>query len=100
MRQRRVIYTPDATTDLEWIYDTIATARSPLVASRYEQRIRDFCQRLEYGAERGTSRADIRPGLQVVGFERRVTVAIVAEDDRVVILRIFYGGRDWANDFP
>jgi toxin ParE1/3/4 len=98
VKQRQVIYTAEAADDLEWIYDTIAEAGSPVPASRYEQRIRDFCDRLEYGAERGTRRDDLRPGLRVIGFERRVTIAFLLEDDRVVVLRIFYGGRDWETD--
>jgi plasmid stabilization system protein ParE len=44
-------------------------------------------------------RDDIRPGLRVVGFERRATIAFRVEDDRVTILRIFHGGRDWQGSF-
>jgi toxin ParE1/3/4 len=32
----------------------------------------------------------------MIGFERRVTVAFTVEDERVVILRLFYGGQDWS----
>jgi toxin ParE1/3/4 len=38
------------------------------------------------------------PGLRVVGFQRRVTVAFVVEPERVVILRLFYGGANWADE--
>ena len=93
MKRRRVIYASDAAADLEAIYDRIAQASGPVVAARYEQRIREFCDAI--GAERGSLRADIRPNLRVIGFERRVSVAFAVEDDRVVILRLFYGGRDW-----
>jgi hypothetical protein len=34
-----------------------------------------FCERLEHGSERRTRRDDVRPGLRVVGFERRIAVA-------------------------
>jgi toxin ParE1/3/4 len=44
-------------------------------------------------------RDDIRPGLRIVGFERRVTIAFSVDDGRVTILRVFYGGRDWENAF-
>jgi toxin ParE1/3/4 len=50
-------------------------------------------------SERGRRRDDIRPGLRIIGFERRVTVAFAVEEERVVILRIFYGGRDWEVDW-
>lgn len=76
----------------------MAPASGSVVASRYKQRIREFCDRLEYGAERGILRDDLRPGLRIIGFERRVTVASAVEEDRVAILRIFYGGRDWQPD--
>lgn len=31
-------------------------------------------------------------------FERRVTIAFIVESERVVILRVFYGGADWQDD--
>ena len=98
MRRRAVIYTPDAGNDLDRIYNTIAEASSAITADRYDSRIRAFCERLEYGSERGTQRDDVRPDLRIVGFERRVTVAFVVEPDQVVILRVFYGGTNWSNE--
>jgi len=98
VKRRDVIYSAEAGDDLDWIYDAIAGAGSPLTASKYEQRIRAFCEGLDYASERGRRRDDIRPGLRVVGFERRVTIAFIVEPKRVVILRIFYGGRDWEGD--
>ena len=98
MKRRIVDYATRAKEDAAWIYRTVESASSPNIALEYVKRIRDFCDRLEYGAERGHQRDDIRPGLRVVGFERRVTVAFVVETERVVILRIFYGGRDWKGD--
>jgi plasmid stabilization system protein ParE len=95
MKRRLVLMSPEARTDLRWIYDTISAAASSLTAMRYLDRIGSFCERLEYGAERGTRRGDLLPGLRVIGFERRVTVAFVVETDRVLILRVFYGGADW-----
>ena len=94
MKHRPVIYSAEAGNDLDRIYDTVAEARSPVTGSRYEQRIRTFCEGLDYASERGHRRDDIRPGLRIIGFERRVTVGFIVEPERVVILRIFYGGRD------
>ena len=98
MKQRAVIYSPEAADDLDWIYNTIATASSPITADRYDRRIRAFCERLEYGSQRGTRRDDLLPGLRVVGFEHRVTVAFVVEPERVTILRMFYGGANWQEE--
>ena len=44
--------------------------------------------------ERGRQRDDLRPGLRIVGFERRVSIAFHVSPDTLVIDRIFYGGRD------
>ncbi|CAA2159767.1 hypothetical protein MBRA_04950 [Methylobacterium brachiatum] len=99
MRRRSITYAPAAGDDLDWIYDTVAKASTPVIASGFEQSIRNLCQRLEYGAERGSLHSDLRPGLRTIGFARRLTVAFTVEKHRVVILRIFYGGRDWEMDF-
>lgn len=49
-------------------------------------------------SERGRLRDGVRPGLRVIGFERRVTAAFTVGKDRVTILRLFYGGRDWERE--
>ena len=99
MKQRAVIYSAKAGDDLDWIYDAIADASSALTADRYDQRIRAFCENLGNGSERGSRRHDLRPGLRVIGFERRVTVAFIVEPHQVVILRVFYGGANWEDEF-
>ncbi|WP_296746808.1 type II toxin-antitoxin system RelE/ParE family toxin [Mesorhizobium sp.] len=98
MKRRAVIYTADAGDDLDHIYDVVALASSATTADRYDSRIRAFCERLDYGSERGSRRDDVRPDLRIIGFERRITVAFVVEPERVVILRLFYGGANWSDD--
>ena len=49
--------------------------------------------------ERGAQRDDLRPGLRVIGFERRVTIAFHITSETVVIDRVFYGGRDLTGAF-
>ncbi len=44
--------------------------------------------------ERGTRRDDIRPGLRILGFERRATIVFQVAKREVVIVRILYGGRN------
>ena len=95
MKEREVLFSLEAEVELLELYEWIAAAASPDVAFGYVTRIEAFCQRLGIASERGLSRDDIRPGLRIIGFERRVTVAFRVEADRVVILRLFYGGRDW-----
>ncbi|WP_442581547.1 type II toxin-antitoxin system RelE/ParE family toxin [Mesorhizobium sp. ASY16-5R] len=99
MKRRIVDYSLRANQDFAWVYGIVAKAGGATSAFGYVQRIRAFCERLDYGSERGTPRNDLRPGLRVVGFERRVTVAFIVEPERVVILRVFYGGVDWENEF-
>ena len=46
--------------------------------------------------ERGTRRDDVRSGLWIIGFERRVVIAyMILDTGDVEIGRIFYGGRDY-----
>ncbi|MDX8442297.1 type II toxin-antitoxin system RelE/ParE family toxin [Mesorhizobium australafricanum] len=77
---------------------TLLKLAAPSRRTRYDSRIRAFCERLEHGSERGTRRDDVWPGLRVVGFERRITLAFVVEPERVVILRLFYGGANWSDE--
>jgi toxin ParE1/3/4 len=95
VKERIVEFAPEALEDLQRIYDWIASAAGPETALAYISRIETFCRGMAFGAERSHSRADIRPGLRIVGFERRITIAFTVTETRVLILRLFYGGRDW-----
>lgn len=44
---------------------------------------------------RGQARDDIRPGLRVLGFRRRVLIAFTVSDESVEVIGVYYGGRDW-----
>ena len=91
----RTIYRPQANTDLDDIFSFILNnGGSADSAYHYVERIRAFCDSLVTFPHRGTKRDDIRPGLRLTGFERRVTIAFTVEEDRVLILRLFYAGRD------
>ncbi|WP_309606219.1 type II toxin-antitoxin system RelE/ParE family toxin [Phenylobacterium sp.] len=84
-----------ARSDLTAVYDHIAAEVSQRVARAYTQRIEAWLATFDIAAERGTVRDDLQPGLRTIGFERRVTPAFAVEEERVVILRLFYGGQDW-----
>lgn len=99
MKERAVVFAPEARTDLAALYDMIAAAASPQRAMDYVERLEAFCRGFSTVAERGTRRDDIRPGLRVTGFERRVAIAFTVGDEQVVILRLFYGGRNWEGQF-
>jgi toxin ParE1/3/4 len=99
VKQRLVQFSPEARDDLFALYDWIAAAAHPDTALSYLERIEGYCRSFDVASERGTRRDDIRPGLRIVGFERRVTIAFTVEETRVVILRVFYGGRNWEDLF-
>jgi toxin ParE1/3/4 len=95
LKPRSVIFAPEARDDLLALYDWIAGAASPKVALSYIERLEAFCLGFSHVSERGTRRDDIRPGLRIAGFERRVTIAFAVDKEHVTILRLFYGGRNW-----
>jgi len=95
VKRRIVEISEEARRDLFALYDWIAEAGSPDTALAYVERIETYCKGLDLASERGHLRDDIRPGLRIVGFERSATIAFMVEDKRVVVLRIFYGGRNW-----
>jgi toxin ParE1/3/4 len=84
-----VVFAPEARDDLLQLYDS-----GPARARAYAERVLSYCLGFETFLERGTRRDDLRPGLRVVGFARRVTIAFHINDNRVTIDRVLYGGRD------
>ncbi len=75
MIRQSVSYAPEALDDLSSLYDWIEGRTSPETAFSYMARLLAHLESFDLGAERGTRRDDIRPGLRIVGFERRVTIA-------------------------
>jgi toxin ParE1/3/4 len=97
---RRVVFHDDAEEDLAGIVEWIAERVSLATARGYADRIRAYCERFDVFPERGTKRDDLSPpGLRTIGFERRITIVFTVTSDEVVILRLFYGGRNWARNF-
>ncbi|MBS0538756.1 MAG: type II toxin-antitoxin system RelE/ParE family toxin [Proteobacteria bacterium] len=95
MNRRRVILSPETEDDLARLGDWIAARGGAAVADAHIARIAEYCLGFEVFAERGRLREDIRPGLRIVGFERRIAVAFVIEPEQVKILRLLYGGRQF-----
>ena len=95
----RVLFSPEAQADLEELYDYIAGRSGEERALGYIERIEEWIVRLESFPERGNRRDDIRPGLRVAGYERRVSIAFQVEAESVTILRILYAGRDLEKTF-
>ena len=91
---REVVFAPEARDDLKELYMFIAERSKPDRAMAYVNRIEAYCRGFADYPERGTRRDDLFPGLRVVGFERRVTIAFHVDADTVKFLRILYGGRE------
>ena len=63
-------------------------------AARYTDSIA-FCEELATFPYRGKARDDIGSGLQVIGYKRRLVVAFAVISECVLIVGVFYGGRDY-----
>jgi toxin ParE1/3/4 len=61
----------------------------------YVTRLEARCLALADYPEQGRSRDDIRPGLRLLGFERRTEIAFHVTSTEVVIDGIFHGGQDF-----
>jgi toxin ParE1/3/4 len=93
---RGVSFSPEAEKQLLALYTYIADAKSADVAHGYVSAIVEFCQSIGEFPHRGTARDELRLGLRTIGFRRRVTIAfVVNKDERVTVVGLFYGGRDY-----
>ena len=89
-----VVFAPEARADLLDLYDYIAARGGAERALVYVERIEAYCRGFATFPERGLRRDDIRPGLRLVGFARRVSIAFQVTAETVTIIRVLYGGRD------
>lgn len=90
-----VVFTPEAQDQLVELYRYIAMTASADIAVHYTEAIVAFCEELAAFPRRGRARDDIRSGLRTIGFRRRVVIAFAVLGQNVVIVGIFYGGRDY-----
>ncbi|OIN79370.1 type II toxin-antitoxin system RelE/ParE family toxin [Mycobacterium malmoense] len=90
-----VVFAPEAEDQLVELYRYIAVSGSAEVATRYTEEIVAFCEELAAFPHRGRARDDIRTGLRMIGFRRRVVIAFAVLGQAVVIVCIFHGGRDY-----
>jgi toxin ParE1/3/4 len=92
-----LVLRPAAETDLADLYRYIAEqSGSTERAISYIRRVREWCESLLPFPESGRRRDDLRPGIRIIGFERRVLIAyMILPSGDVEIGRIFYGGRNY-----
>ncbi len=96
---RKIVFSPEARDDLFELYRYITERGAPNAALAYISRIEKRCVSLVSFPEQGHRRDDIRPGLKLLGFERKTEIAFHVTPDAVVIDRIFHGGQEVDGDF-
>jgi plasmid stabilization system protein ParE len=94
-----VVYAPEAEAQLFALYFHIASAASPDIAANYTDAIMKQCESLSAFPHRGARRDDIRPGVRVFGFRRRVSIVFEVTGGLVTVLGIFYGGQSFEITF-
>jgi toxin ParE1/3/4 len=90
-----VVFTPEADDQLAALYRYISEKASPEVALRYTSAIIDHCENLKELPRRAVRRDDIRPGLHITHYKGRTVIAFTVDTERVYIIGIYYGGRDY-----
>src|SRR6185312_4338278 len=91
----KVVFTPEAEEQIAELYRYIALSASPERAIRFISAILDYCDSLEKFPLRGNRRDDIRPGLRITSYRRRVVIAFDVTANFVNIIGIFYAGQDY-----
>ena len=94
-----IVFRPAAEDDLAELYAYIAHQSGDERADHYLARIEAACIALTDFPHRGTRRDDLFPGVRLLGFERRISIAFMVDATTVRILRIFYGGRDFSEEW-
>lgn len=98
MKRYDVYLMPDAIKDLENIYGYISEKSGfPERAWAYIEKLHQKCLELETSPLRGQQRNDLMENLRVVPIEKKAVAAFIVDEEKqsVIILNIFYGGRDY-----
>jgi toxin ParE1/3/4 len=95
----RVVFRPSAKRDLKNIYDYISHHAGHSTAWAYVGKIEVACNALSDFPERGTVRDDLFPGIRIIGFEGRASIAFLVDNQVVRIIRIFYGGQNFPSEW-
>ena len=90
-----VVFTPEAEAQLMELYGYLAAEASPETAARFTDGIVTYCESLSSFPVRGARRDDVRPGLRITSYRKRVVIAFAVDADEVQIIGIFYGGQNY-----
>jgi toxin ParE1/3/4 len=78
-----VVFTPEAEAQLIELYGYIAAEASPEIAARFTDAIVTYCESPNTFPARGSRRDDIRPGLRITSYRKRVAIAFNVDDERL-----------------
>ncbi|MCH9639599.1 MAG: type II toxin-antitoxin system RelE/ParE family toxin [Betaproteobacteria bacterium] len=98
MKQYDVYLMPDAINDLNDIYEYIADESGlPEVAWSYIEKLRNKCYDFKTAPIRGQKRDDLRGNIRISAIDKNAVAAFEVDEEKqyVMILNIFYGGKDY-----
>ena len=98
MKKYDVYLMPDAIKDLEGIYGYITDKSGfPERAWSYVEKLQQKCRELETAPLRGQQRDDLMHNLRIVAIDKKAVAAFIVDEEKraVLVLNIFYGGRDY-----
>ena len=100
-RRYEIIFEPAARQDLKDIFEYVQDRASSAIAENFTTKLYEHCLKLEHMPERGTRRDELRRGLRTIGYRRRATILFEVDRERlqVIIFGIYYGGRNYDDDF-
>ena len=92
-----IVFSQAAKQQLGMLFDYIADAEYPELAEQFTAAIVNHCRLLQSFPCRGTMRDDVRPGLRVTNYKKRVVIAFAVEEAEktVFIIGLFYGGQNY-----
>lgn len=99
MKPIDVAFSAEATRDMIDLGIYLSGVAGQAVAEGYIARLQAYCLGFGVAPMRGMRRDDVRKGLRIIGFERRVTLLFSVSQRQVLFLRILYGGQDWQRQF-
>jgi plasmid stabilization system protein ParE len=68
---------------------------SPDIAISFTEAIVAYCEGLRTFLHRGSQRDDIRPGMRVTNYRKRVVISFIVDAELISIIGVFYGGQDY-----
>ena len=96
MKRFEVVYRPEAIADIDNVFLYILEAsRNASVAAAFTDRVFERCERIGDAPRGGVAREDLGLGIRMVPFEKSAVILYRVEEETVVVVNIFYGGRDY-----